>query len=224
MKRILVTIILVLMFALLAVGPASAKNGKININGEVTAVGTNTLTVLSKKGETFVVTVPDGFAMNTIKVGDSVLVKAVAGDNDSWLAQSIKQIGPKNAGDDTDDEQDDGSKENSAYCSDEKQGKPHPLATKLSERYGVDEGWIMRHFCAGHGMGAIMLALKTSEIDGVDLDADSLLAERENGSGWGQIWQDQGLIGNEKEGHSPPGQLKKPDHAKGPKDKDKDKD
>ena len=65
MKRILVTIILVLMFALLAVGPAAAQNGKININGEVTAVGTNTLTVLSKKGETFVVTVPGGFAMNT---------------------------------------------------------------------------------------------------------------------------------------------------------------
>jgi len=223
MKRILVTTILVLMFALLAVGPASAKNDKININGKVTSVGTNTLTILSKKGETFVVTVPDGFAMNTIEVGDSVLVKAVAGDNDTWLAQSIKHIGPKNAGDDTDDDQE-GGKENSAYCSEDKQGKPHPLATKLSERFGVDEGWIMRHFCAGHGMGAIMLALKTSELDGVDLDADALLDERENGSGWGQIWQNQGLIGNEKEGHSPPGLLKKPDHAKGPKDKDKDKD
>jgi hypothetical protein len=224
MKRILITTILVLMFALLAVGPASAQKGKVNINGEVTAVGTDTLTILSKKGETFVVTLPEGFDMNSIQVGNSVLVKAVAGEGDSWLAQSVKQIGQGNAEDDTDHDQAEGSKNNSAYCADDKQEKPHPFASRLAGRYGVDEGWVMGHFCNGHGMGAIMLALKTSEFDGVDLDPDALLAERENGIGWGQIWQNQGLIGNEREAHSPPGLLKKPDHA-GPKDKKpKDKD
>lgn len=70
--------------------------------------------------------------------------------------------------------------------------------------------------------GAIMLALKTSQIDGVLVDADTLLVERANGIGWGQIWKDMGLIGCEKNGHSPPGLLKKPDDYPGNIDKDKD--
>jgi hypothetical protein len=218
MKKFLVSTIMVLMVALLAIGPAFAQKGKININGEVTAVGTDTLTIQSNQGETFVVTVPDGFDLNSIRVGDSVLVKAVAGDNGSWQAQTIKQIGRGSAGDDTDDEQPEGSKSNSAYCADDKQEKPHPLAARLAQRYGVTEQWVMDHFCDGYGMGAIMLALKTSELNGIDVDPETLLAERANGNGWGQIWQGLGLIGSEKEGHSPPGLLKKPDHA-GPKNK-----
>jgi len=219
MRKMLVISMLVLMLTLLAAGPVSAQKGKVNINGEVTAVDTNTLTILSKKGETFVVTVPDGFDTSTIQIGDSVLVKAVAGENDSWVAQFIKQIGPGSDSDDTDDDPAEGEKYNSAYCADGKQEKPHPLATKMAERYGVDEEWVMEYFCAGHGMGAIMLALKTSEIDGIDVDPGTLLAERENGNGWGLIWQEHGLIGKEKEAHSPPGWLKRPDHA-GPKDKE----
>jgi len=214
MKKMLVISMLVLILTLLAAGPVFAQKGKVNINGEVTAVGTDTLTILSKKGETFVVTVPEGFDTSSIQAGDSVLVKAVAGEDDSWLAQSIKQIGPKSEGDD----QTESGKYNSAFCADDKQDKPHPLATKLAERYGVDEEWVMEHFCAGHGMGAIMLAIKTSQFDEVDVDPDTLLAERENGNGWGQIWQGHGLIGKEKEGHSPPGWLKRPEHA-GPKNK-----
>jgi hypothetical protein len=49
-----------------------------------------------------------------------------------------------------------------------------------------------------------------------DADADVLLAERASGKGWGQIWKEEGWIGNEKEAESPPGWLNKPDHA-GPK-------
>lgn len=218
MKKMLVMLMVVLMLALLAVGPVSAQRGKVNINGEVTAVDANTLTILSKKGETFVVTVPEGFDTSSIQIGDSVLVKAVAGEDDSWLAQSIKQIGSGNADDDTDDGLAEGGKYNSAFCSDGKQEKPHPFAARMAERYGVDEEWVMEYFCAGHGMGAIMLALKTSELDGVDIDPDTLLAERENGNGWGQIWQAHGVIGKEKDAHSPPGWLKRPDHA-GPKNK-----
>jgi hypothetical protein len=219
MKKILISTVMVLMVALLAIGPASAQKGKININGEVTAVGTDTLTIQSNQGETFVVTVPDGFDLNSIQVGDSVLVKAVAGDGGSWQAQTIKQIGRGISGDgDDDDDQSEGSKGNSAFCADGKQEKPHPLAARMSERYGVTEQWVMDYFCDGYGMGAIMLALKTSELNGVDADAEILLAERANGQGWGQIWQGLGLIGSEKEGHSPPGLLKKPDHA-GPKNK-----
>ncbi len=73
MRRMLVISMLVLMLTLLAAGPVSAQKGKVNINGEVTAVGTDTLTILSKKGETFVVTVPEGFDTSIFQVGDSGL-------------------------------------------------------------------------------------------------------------------------------------------------------
>lgn len=218
MKKIIVISILVLTVALMAVGPASAQKGKVTINGQVTAIGDGTLTVQSKKGETFVVTVPEGFDLGPIHVGDSVLIKAITGEDGSWLAQSIKQIGPGNAEDDAGENQAEGSKYNSAYCADGKQEKPHPLAAKLAQRYGVDEEWVMSYFCEGYGMGAIMLAIKTSEIEGNAIDPDTFLAERASGKGWGQIWQEQGLIGKDRDGHSPPGLLKKPDNA-GPKNK-----
>jgi len=108
---------------------------------------------------------------------------------------------------------------NSAYCAEGKQDKPHPFATKMAERYGVSEGWIMGYFCDGYGMGQIMLALKTGEIEGIGADPEILLDERANGLGWGVIWKGLGLIGSEREGHSPPGLLKRPDHD-GPKNKD----
>jgi len=212
MKKLFASTIIVIMLALLTVGPVSAQKDKVNINGQVTAIEGNTLTIRSHKGETFVVTVPDGFDLSSIQVGDSVLVKAVAGDGGTWLAQSIKQIGRGSSGDGmSDEDRAEGSKLNSAFCADGKQTKPHPLAAKLSQRYSVTEQWVMDNFCAGYGMGAIMLALKTSELNGTDADPETLLAERANGQGWGQIWQGLGLIGNQREGHSPPGLLKKPD-------------
>ena len=64
MKKLLIATILVLMLSLLLVGSASAKNDKINIKGEVTDVGDGTITVLSNKGVTYVVTVPDGFDLD----------------------------------------------------------------------------------------------------------------------------------------------------------------
>ena len=229
MKRILVATVLVLVISLLAVGPVAAQKGKLNIKGEVKAVTASTLTILSNKGETFTVTVLEGFDTSTIHEGDSVLVKAVAADGGGWLAQSIKLVGNNNGNDDKNDadenededengneiepDNDDaeGSKDNGAYCADGKQEKPHPLAARLAERYGVTEDWVMDHFCDGYGMGAIMLALKTSQIEGVDTDPDTLLSGRANGVGWGNLWKDLRLIGNEKDGHSPPGLLKKPD-------------
>ena len=81
----------------------------------------------------------------------------------------------------------------------------------------MTEEWVMGYFCEGYGIGAIMLALKTSELD--SSNPEELLKSRAQGQGWGQIWKDKGLIGSEKDGHSPPGLLNRPDHA-GPKDKD----
>jgi len=221
MKRILIALTFVLTLALLGVMPVSAQKGKVNINGEVIEAGAGTLTILSHKGETYVVGVPEGFDLSTIQKGDAVLVKAVLEDGRGWVAQSVKQLGKGNdvyedENEVADDELAEGSKLNGAYCADGKQEKPHPLAAKMAERYGATEEWVMGYFCDGYGMGAIMLALKTSQIDGMDVTPETLLTERSNGVGWGNIWKDMGLIGSEREGHSPPGLLKKPAHA-GPK-------
>ena len=216
MKKILLTTLLIFMLSLLVAGPASAKNDKINIKGEVTAVGEGTITVISNKGESFMINVPAGFDLDSLQVGDSVLVKGHTSEDGSVTAESIKLVGKRNDKGEGDEDQAEGGKGNSVFCADGKQEKPHPLAARMAERYGVTEGWVMDYFCDGYGMGQIMLALKTSEIEGIDADAESLLDERANGIGWGNIWKDLGLIGSEKDGHSPLGLLKKPDHA-GPK-------
>ena len=61
MKKTLLTLILMFIAAVLAVGPASAQNDKVYIKGEVISVGDGTLIVNSYKGETFVVTLPTDF-------------------------------------------------------------------------------------------------------------------------------------------------------------------
>jgi hypothetical protein len=53
--------------------------------------------------------------------------------------------------------------------------------------------------------------LRTSQLGEEVASPDDLLISRASGNGWGQIWKELGLIGSEKEGHSPPGQLKKQD-------------
>lgn len=239
MKKTFIAVMLVLAIVLVAVGSVSAQKGKVNVKGEVTAVGSDTLTVTSSKGDTYVFTVPSGFDMSAVQVGDAVLVKATPGEGDTWLAQTIKLVGQgddddsesKGGGDDDDDdgskgkggdddddgnEKPEGFKENSAFCAEGKQERPHPLAPKIAERYGVTEDLVMGYFCDGYSIGAIMLAIKTSQVEGMDVTPEDLLAGRRAGNGWGEMWKNLGLIGSEKSGHSPPGLLKKPDHA-GPK-------
>lgn len=217
MKKILITTLLVLMIAMLVVEPASAQKDKINIKGEVVSIGDGILTVLSNKGETFVVVVPAGFDMSAIHVGASVLVKGRTAQNGSIEADSIKLARKKssngNADEDDDPEKPEGFQKNSAFCAEGKQVKPHPLAPKIEERYGVPEEWVMSRFCEGYSIGAIMLAVRTSQMEGITATPDEILANRAAGNGWGQIWNKLGLIGSEKDGHSPPGLLKKPDHA-----------
>jgi hypothetical protein len=219
MKRIFYVSILIVMLTMLMISPALAKSdkGKGNIKGEVTIINaeTGSLTILTNQGETVLVFVPAGFDLAAVQVGDLVLVKGDVQADGSILADTIKVTG-KNKPDGDEQEQPDtekGNKSNSAYCSEGKQTKTHPLAIKLAERFEVSESWVMEYFCQGQSMGAIMLALLTAQIDGSD--PATLLASRTEGKGWGQIWQELGLIGSEKEGKSPPGLLKKPNKAEG---------
>ena len=208
MKKTLVATVMVLMVALLATGTTFAQKSKLNIKGEVITIVDATLTIETSKGEKFVITIPEELDVSDIQEGDSVLVKATAADDGSWVAVSIKEVGAGSEGDD-EAEDHEGFQENSAFCADGKQDKPHPLAPKLAERYGVPEDWVMEKFCEGYSIGAIMLAIKTSQIEGITYTPDELLTKRDSGTGWGSIWKELRLIGSEKEGHSPPGQLKK---------------
>jgi len=226
MRKTLIAAVFVLITALIAVGLASAQPGKIVIKGEVKAVGDGTLTVESHKGETYVISVPDVFEVSAVQVGDYVLVKASAGENGTWVAETIKEFSNWGAdgdddakgedGDDDDDEmgKPEGFKDNSAFCADGKQENPHPLAPKIAERLGETEEWVMDRFCEGYSIGAIMLAIKTSQMDGMTSSPHDLLVERAAGNGWGLIWKGLGLIGCKKEGQSPPGLLKKPAFAR----------
>jgi len=216
MKKIFVTTLLALMIAMLVVAPASAQKGKVNIKGEVVSIGTDSLTVESNKGETLTVTVPAGFDMSTVQVGSSVLIKGETTEDDSIEADSIKVVGkPDNDNKKNEkEEKPEGFKDNSAFCAADKQEKLHPLAAKMAERYDVTEEWVMERICEGYSIGAIMLAIKTSQLPDIDADADSLLANRAAGNAWGLIWKDLGVIGSEKNGNSPPGLLKKPEKSK----------
>lgn len=111
---------------------------------------------------------------------------------------------------------------------------PHPSGKRLAELYGVDYLTLQEWFCEGFGWGQIMLALQTGMITGDD--PGYLLEQRKSGMGWGEIWQDLGLIGRgnsdtetdseeikveEENGEKENG---KPDFSNHPKDKEKDKD
>ena len=218
MKKKFTISILVILIALLAAVPALAIPGKGAVKGEVKEFGSDgkTVKIETKRGETVIVTVPIGFDFDAIKPGDWVLVKVKVGVGDSIEAEWVKQVG-KGRGKNDDQDKPEGKKDNSAFCDVGKQDKAHPLVAKISGRFDVPEEGLMDYFCDGYGMGAIMLAIKTSKLDGGDPGV--LLGERALGKGWGQIWKDTGLIGSEKQGHSPLGLLNRPDHV-GPKVKD----
>jgi len=206
MKKTLLTLILMLIAAVLVVGPASAQNGMVYIKGEVISVGDGTLIVNSYKGETFVVTVPTDFDIASIAVGEIVLIKGSVEQSGLNLIVAIF-LTRAAAGDN--DGLPEGSKDNSAYCA--SNVEPHPLVAIMSDRYDVAEENVSQSFCDGYSIAAIMMALKTIEIDGVNLDWSDLLALLADGYSWGQIWEQIGLIDNQVEGHSPTGLLTAPE-------------
>lgn len=209
MKKIMLISITVTLLAALMVIPVSAKPSVIK--GEVNEIkaGENTITVLTHRNQTVIVVTPVEFDLSKLAIGDEVLVKGQLQGDGSIAADWVKLVG---AGGADDEDAPEGSKAtNSAFCAGDKQQEPHPMASALAEKYGVTTEWVMGYFCNGYGMGAIMLALKTHEINGAD--ADALLAQRASGMGWGAIWQELNIIGSERDVQTPPGLLNKPNHG-----------
>jgi hypothetical protein len=121
------------------------------------------------------------------------------------------------SGEACEDEDDEESEDNSDNYFCQNPDATHPVGEKLADTYDVDYATVMGWFCEGYGFGQIMLALETSQITGQS--PDELLAARAGGAGWGQIWQEAGLIGKPEDAGPPPwaGQGK-PDWAGGPPD------
>ena len=95
---------------------------------------------------------------------------------------------------DEDDEENGEDPSNGFYCIQSE--VPHPFGARLAERYGVEYTTLQEWFCAGFGWGQIMLALQTGMI--TEMEPGTLLEERSSGLGWGEIWQNLGLIGKDK--------------------------
>ena len=198
-KKFALILIIAALMVILSAGMVFAK-GKGTVKGTVTAIDGETFTVETKAGEV-VVSAPEDM-LSSLEEGMNVLVKG-QWDEGVFVAEWVKQVGPQ----DKDKETEAGEGGQKAFCSDKKDTN-HPLASKIVDRYGgVTEEMVMEWFCEGHSMGQIMLALTTQALDGSDPGA--VLAERKGGKGWGEIWKDKNLIGDEREG-DPPGWVKKP--------------
>ena len=204
------TILGVLVLSLLLVGAALAQDAELTVvKGKILALDSAAITVESVKGGTFVFGLPAEFVLPTLALGDMVMVKGETQADGTLLAADVRSLVKgqgKGQGTGAGDPLEAG-KLNRAYCDANKQGVFHPLSEKLAQRYGVSPEWVTGYYCDGQSMGAIMLALKTAQLKGID--PEGLLARRANGDAWGLIWQELGLIGSEKDVKTPPGQLKK---------------
>lgn len=138
------------------------------------------------------------------------------------------------------------------FCTD--LGDSHPVAERLAEEYGVYYEEVMSWFCVGNfGFGEIKNAFKANMKLGEEYSAEEILAMKEELGGWGNVKQELGLIGKDKnkpddetanglenkndkpdkpdkpEKPENPGNSDKdketgpPEHANNDKDKDKDK-
>ncbi len=148
----------------------------------------------------------DGYGMGEIEhilqtaeatgksVAEVMEMKAQLG---GW-GQVWQELGLIGAADDDDAEEP--AEEDLAYCVG---ADPHPTAQRLAETYDVSYEQIMTWFCEErYGLGEIMHALQTSDAeDGENGDAaEQILHLKTELGGWGQVWQELGLIGRpEKE-------------------------
>ncbi len=96
MKKTLTSLLLVLLIALMTVGSVSAQKNKTNLKGEVISFDGSILIVESNKGEMVEIVIPEGFEIPELVPGDSVLVKAEAGEGGEWIAVSVKLLSHQN--------------------------------------------------------------------------------------------------------------------------------
>lgn len=206
-KTIWLIILTALLMAALTAGSAFANEGnEIEVEGTIVGMDPDESTLdLDVEGEVLVVKVAGNFDFESLDVGDLIEVKGTLNDDGTLVLSEYKiqdrirdrvklQEGEKNA----------------SFCTEE--DKMHPVAESMAETYGTSYDDILSWMCGdeqGHaGLGQIMLALQTAALS--EGSYDTYLQDREDGMGWGQIWQELGTKGKpDKE--TPPGQIKKAD-------------
>ena len=152
-----------LMFAGVVPAAAQEDEGEIEILGTVISIDLEdgVFTVEVDPEETFTVNPGDDYDLDQLEVGDLVEVEGSLAEDGRILA--VKVAIETDDGDE--DEAPDGSGEG-YYCSQSED--LHPLAARLSERYGVEYGVLQEWFCGGLGWGEIFLALQTGVLTGED--------------------------------------------------------
>jgi hypothetical protein len=80
----------------------------------------------------------------------------------------------------------------------------HPVADRLAQDYDAQYEDIIGWFCQGFGFGEIGLAYRINATTGTALD-EIFDARLESNMGWGQIMQQEGLIGRPEEAGPPEG-------------------
>jgi len=214
MKKLIMILLIMFLLTLFFPGAVFAEKRSPILKGEVISINRaeGTISISTEEGNIIVVHVPPNFNFNNISVGSQVHAKVQQSQNGLIFADWIKEV---NKGDDSLENEKEEEKEgkeglegklSSSYCSGKKEND-HPFAAAISETYGISVSDVMGYFCDGFGFGEIMLALQTHQMN--DEEISSMLDLRESGQGWGQIWQEMGIIGNKDKAKSPPGQLKK---------------
>lgn len=219
--KILLIFSLVAMLSMSTAGPAFAGKGG-NPKGTIESIDdSGEFFTLETEDGMVTVYLPEGFDIESIAVDMYVVVRGEWDGEDTFYAITVRESTPEDEaegdddddvddpGDDDDDDDDDGENNGNhqnVYCTGRKD-YAHPMATGIADTYGADAGEIMNMFCNGFSIGEIMLALQTQLMNGTP--PEETLAQRQNGQGWGQIWKDAGLIGNQDIG-TPPGQVDKP--------------
>lgn len=162
---------------------------EIELFGTVEGLSEEVLTV---DGEDYLI-MPESEIEDGIEAGDYVKVKFYEDEEGQYILIEA-ELEEEDEGD-----MDDEDMEPGAVCSGD---LIHPVLSVLAESYGVDYETLKDYFCQGFGVGEIKLALQTAQREDVGETFDQILDWRSTDGtkdvGWGEIWQELGLIGKGK--------------------------
>ncbi len=202
------TLLLALLMTLLTTGSAFASEGtEIEVVGTVVAIYPDIFTIeIEVESEGIIVLYPvqvgQNFNFDTVVLGDLIEAKGTLNEDGVLVLTELKiQERARDRVKTQDGELD------SYFCTTE--DKFHPVGMKIADTYGVDYSLVEGYLCGEDSipLGQIMLALQTAAITGGDYTE---YLDGFEGISWGQIWQEEGVIGKPDKG-TPPGQLKKQD-------------
>ena len=192
----LLTVLMIVTLLVSFTQPVFAQEvtNDIEITGTIISVDdvSGSFTVQTETGETYTIVPDTAYDLTTVQVDAQVTINGTLNEDGS--------ISPGESGiivEETPepDEIVDTTTTN-YYCGQSED--QHPFGTLLAEEYGTDYATLQSWVCdSGSSWGQVMLALKTGKLTGES--ADTYLAARNDGFGWGQIWQEAGLIGKEKQ-------------------------